>query len=119
MVLLTCLHHSRARSTKTRIETLKTLVAAWDEVQIREQDPLKQGLKQPPPENKEGGKLIREQDPLKQGLKRFKNKQEAKIWVIREQDPLKQGLKQTFYDVQSIFDCRPVLTDVKHLLKNY
>ena len=37
--------------------------------------------------------FIREQDPLKQGLKPFS----VSVWyrncIIREQDPLKQGLK--------------------------
>ena len=36
---------------------------------IREQDPLKQGLKQKPISSMEICRHIREQDPLKQGLK--------------------------------------------------
>ncbi len=62
-------------------------------ITIREQDPLKQGLKPLLGGLSEQAEGIREQDPLKQGLKR--------IWLfaipgsptIREQDPLKQGLK--------------------------
>ena len=59
---------------------------------IREQDPLKQGLKQ----LKLGMPVtitIREQDPLKQGLKPFQNPVIRSFLLIREQDPLKQGLK--------------------------
>ena len=38
--------------------------------------------------------MIREQDPLKQGLKpRMKRMFPAPLRFIREQDPLKQGLK--------------------------
>ncbi len=37
---------------------------------------------------------IREQDPLKQGLKLSDNEYELETCKIREQDPLKQGLKQ-------------------------
>ena len=63
------LKDSRARSTKTRIETVKSCHYLTF-IGIREQDPLKQGLKRtdaaPFPENV----VIREQDPLKQGLKR-------------------------------------------------
>ena len=37
---------------------------------------------------------IREQDPLKQGLKPTKKGMDTMTWLtIREQDPLKQGLK--------------------------
>ena len=37
---------------------------------------------------------IREQDPLKQGLKRYCNRLTPGQKQIREQDPLKQGLKR-------------------------
>ena len=37
--------------------------------------------------------IIREQDPLKQGLKLFSRAGEQINTYIREQDPLKQGLK--------------------------
>ena len=41
-------------------------------------------------------KQIREQDPLKQGLKRFQpGELNLNFIIIREQDPLKQGLKLT------------------------
>ena len=36
---------------------------------------------------------IREQDPLKQGLKHDRIRTQNKQGFIREQDPLKQGLK--------------------------
>ena len=36
---------------------------------------------------------IREQDPLKQGLKPYKILESIILIKIREQDPLKQGLK--------------------------
>ena len=39
------------------------------------------------------GDLIREQDPLKQGLKLFGIMPGSLLAIIREQDPLKQGLK--------------------------
>ena len=39
------LNHSRARSIKTRIETTVALQYAVATPSIREQDPLKQGLK--------------------------------------------------------------------------
>ena len=60
---------------------------------IREQDPLKQGLK---PHNAIYAILkspIREQDPLKQGLKHTHPAAYGRGGVIREQDPIKQGLK--------------------------
>ena len=63
---------------------------------IREQDPLKQGLKHLKSVNiNKLNELIREQDPLKQGLKhihKITNPDVSGI-EIREQDPLKQGLK--------------------------
>mgnify|MGYP000892604264 CR=1 FL=1 len=37
--------------------------------------------------------MIREQDPLKQGLKQKWREAPHKLDFIREQDPLKQGLK--------------------------
>ena len=39
---------------------------------------------------------IREQDPLKQGLKLFQLSFLKLPYPIREQDPLKQGLKQEY-----------------------
>ena len=85
---------------------------------IREQDPLKQGLKPFLSSEVTSTEKIREQDPLKQGLKPFGAAISAAIWPdsrarsiktrietalvpyvailalgIREQDPLKQGLK--------------------------
>ena len=60
---------------------------------IREQDPLKQGLKHCFVYNMYFTFLIREQDPLKQGLKLFFGDYETQKYYIREQDPLKQGLK--------------------------
>ncbi len=39
------------------------------------------------------GKVIREQDPLKQGLKQLLMASDLFFYPIREQDPLKQGLK--------------------------
>ena len=60
---------------------------------IREQDPLKQGLK--PVTTFLCSSLfgIREQDPLKQGLKQRVAAHGKNTCEIREQDPLKQGLK--------------------------
>jgi len=61
---------------------------------IREQDPLKQGLKQSRSEAlKKSFFIIREQDPLKQGLKLIESVTVQPVRSIREQDPLKQGLK--------------------------
>ena len=37
--------------------------------------------------------MIREQDPLKQGLKQKEERRLEAVRLIREQDPLKQGLK--------------------------
>ena len=42
-------------------------------------------------------RIIREQDPLKQGLKPYKVVRLASSAVIREQDPLKQGLKHIIF----------------------
>ena len=84
---------SRARSTKTRIETPRRQ-GARPLLQIREQDPLKQGLKPHSTASREGKKQIREQDPLKQGLKHVYDTYIAEVVIIREQDPLKQGLKR-------------------------
>jgi len=64
--------NSRARSTKTRIETFSVLDCLFHWCEIREQDPLKQGLKQSAAATPKTAVPIREQDPLKQGLKRFR-----------------------------------------------
>ena len=66
--------YSRARSIKTRIETEK-YVSRNPSQRIREQDPLKQGLK-----------------PSVYGLSL------CFLITIREQDPLKQGLKHITHD---------------------
>ena len=60
---------SWARSTKTRIETFFLVLHSQTFICIREQDPLKQGLKLVVTESHVPCILIREQDPLKQGLK--------------------------------------------------
>ena len=60
--------YSRARSTKTRIETFDLYTISMQNY-IREQDPLKQGLKPNFSSLNPLGSVIREQDPLKQGLK--------------------------------------------------
>ncbi|WP_212556107.1 hypothetical protein, partial [Methanosarcina spelaei] len=61
---------------------------------IREQDPLKQGLKLIMVNCCCWEFMIREQDPLKQGLKlKFDIRYIQTFYIIREQDPLKQGLK--------------------------
>ena len=62
---------------------------------IREQDPLKQGLKQSVFLGLNLWISIREQDPLKQGLKLIIFLAPVFYLKIREQDPLKQGLKLT------------------------
>ena len=63
---------------------------------IREQDPLKQGLKLMFNLTLfENNLNIREQDPLKQGLKPNSSLRITGEPLIREQDPLKQGLKRT------------------------
>jgi len=61
---------SRARSTKTRIETYD-IFPDPRYIPIREQDPLKQGLKLVTPSSPVPAIAIREQDPLKQGLKPY------------------------------------------------
>ena len=65
------LPYSRARSTKTRIETFLNSGSSPKSVTIREQDPLKQGLKLEGGVNNIAQGSIREQDPLKQGLKLY------------------------------------------------
>ena len=45
---------------------------------------------------------IREQDPLKQGLKPKIQVRRVVCNIIREQDPLKQGLKLKSFDEKSI-----------------
>ena len=45
--------------------------------------------------------MIREQDPLKQGLKLCHFFGRPKTQTIREQDPLKQGLKPVMSDLAS------------------
>ena len=60
---------------------------------IREQDPLKQGLKHYSKSGYKSRYGIREQDPLKQGLKHPIFLRYRPVFSIREQDPLKQGLK--------------------------
>ena len=67
--LWSCINDSRARSTKTRIETIFRIVDSLLFYHIREQDPLKQGLKRLGTPLISESKKIREQDPLKQGLK--------------------------------------------------
>ena len=55
---------------------------------IREQDPLKQGLKLEYKAKIQGVEVIREQDPLKQGLKLRCSNTISILNQIREQDPL-------------------------------
>ena len=63
-------------------------------IDIREQDPLKQGLKPHDTDSVTPSIFIREQDPLKQGLKLRSLTLSYRLpGRIREQDPLKQGLK--------------------------
>ena len=50
-------------------------------------------------EKTETVKKIREQDPLKQGLKPRVSRITTPAGIIREQDPLKQGLKPPYYRV--------------------
>ena len=73
---------------------------------IREQDPLKQGLK-PHFFTVSGDAfiIIREQDPLKQGLKPHDTPLILLYHFIREQDPLKQGLKLEYirYSIRDSF----------------
>ena len=61
--------NSRARSIKTRIETVVIPCESEELAKIREQDPLKQGLKQWIWRPFSTWTSIRKQDPLKQGLK--------------------------------------------------
>ena len=69
---------------------------------IREQDPLKQGLKPRCSRLIVRIIYIREQDPLKQGLKHNPIERHAVNRYIREQDPLKQGLKHHLICIQFI-----------------
>ena len=117
MVSVLCFN-SRARSIKTRIETWSSRFRSSSYIGIREQDPLKQGLKHcivlsctnetsnsrarsiktriETPHRSQDNPIdepIREQDPLKQGLKLIRNSNIIISIHIREQDPLKQGLK--------------------------
>ena len=62
-------YNSRARSIKTRIETTEYKGKKYFVYEIREQDPLKQGLKLDRDMWVGDFQRIREQDPLKQGLK--------------------------------------------------
>ncbi len=48
-------------------------------------------------------KIIREQDPLKQGLKQFFCELRDCMGDIREQDPLKQGLK-LLWSIRTVFN---------------
>ena len=48
--------------------------------------------------------MIREQDPLKQGLKQINKSENIIDALIREQDPLKQGLKP----LEEPFFCFPI-----------
>ena len=75
--------------------------STFGEKQIREQDPLKQGLKQVSAVVFFTVETIREQDPLKQGLK-LKNPKMLVVIIskIREQDPLKQGLKHGRWSIE-------------------
>ena len=100
------LQSSRARSTKTRIETQRS--ASWPAgVILREPDPRKQGLK---PEAVTSGVLLsrlREPDPRKQGLKPLL----FVFWLcvvfkLREPDPRKQGLKPKIASFSRAFIAR-------------
>jgi len=69
---------------------------------IREQDPLKQGLKPVSHNVFLNSSDIREQDPLKQGLKHKDARPDLGCLQIREQDPLKQGLKPFVKEVLGV-----------------
>jgi len=136
-------YYSRARSIKTRIETIVPEFGRHQFPCIREQDPLKQGLKQSLPSAVMPGRYdsrarsiktrietsnltnltheivtIREQDPLKQGLKLVIAVCIDSGIFIREQDPLKQGLKliQVFHGFLSseIREQDPLKQGLKH-----
>ena len=86
--------NSRARSIKTRIETVKLPRVRGRPKKIREQDPLKQGLKPIftcahcdtfKDSRARSTKTRIETETLK--ILHYKDR------IIREQDPLKQGLK--------------------------
>ena len=100
-------HSSRARSTKTRIETLPIVQWPRGKRDLREPDPRKQGLK---PEAVTSGVLLsrlREPDPRKQGLKPLL----FVFWLcvvfkLREPDPRKQGLKPKIASFSRAFIAR-------------
>ncbi|AAM33066.1 hypothetical protein MM_3370 [Methanosarcina mazei Go1] len=85
-------------------KTLLALVLLGVTALIREQDPLKQGLKPNSRMRSLRIFIIREQDPLKQGLKLNTLTYLFLLVFIREQDPLKQGLKQSV----QFFSCQVV-----------
>ena len=93
---LIIVHYSRARSTKTRIETF----TATDGVHltdhgIREQDPLKQGLKPYGPAQTPSCRYSnsRARSTKTRIETEFPFISPGHLFRIREQDPLKQGLK--------------------------
>ena len=84
---------SRARSTKTRIETSHNQNLNSSASHIREQDPLKQGLKQIHACN---SLIVCNHSRARSTKTRIETLQFVKCtlkYQIREQDPLKQGLK--------------------------
>ena len=90
-------HNSRARSIKTRIETQIRQVHHIVFWRIREQDPLKQGLKRF--FNYSISEIIKYSR-----ARSIKTRIETSVqfgrqfyqYLIREQDPLKQGLKHYY-----------------------
>ena len=84
---------SRARSTKTRIETPFGGFMSVILVGLREPDPRKQGLKPIVYNLSRILFRLREPDPRKQGLKRHFVPRAVHDFGLREPDPRKQGLK--------------------------
>jgi len=87
----------RAKSTKTRIETIKEISKPTFSNNVLEQNPPKQGLKLFVKLMIKQDRGVLEQNPPKQGLKQNCFLHRSRITWVLEQNPPKQGLKPPLF----------------------
>ena len=109
----------RPTSTKTRIKTLANGQLSRDTVNVRDQHPLKQGLRLKALADDSAEQEVRDQHPLKQGLRQLQIVYyKTEMRIVRDQHPLKQGLRLSKIVESSAFsrvrDQHPLKQGLRH-----
>ncbi len=113
------LSNSRSTSTKTRIETYKTMTPIPTTIPIQEAHPQKQGLKLTNMLKPFYRWIIQEAHPQKQGLKRNRPVQFNIVLYIQEAHPQKQGLKHQPSAACGCFSAYSRSTSTKTRIETY